>query len=53
MPAEMLADAYEYKIGKGNQGVYMNLVPYSGMRDRTPTREQRMKYLTVFDTSLN
>jgi hypothetical protein len=37
MPAEMLADAYGYKIEKGNRGVYKDLVPYIGMRDRTPT----------------
>jgi len=53
MPAEMLADAYRYKIEKGNQGVYKDLVSYIGMRDRTPTLEQRMEHLAALDTSLN
>jgi hypothetical protein len=53
MPAEMLADAYGYKIEKGNQGVYKDLVRYIGMRDRTPTLEQRMEHLAALDTSLN
>jgi hypothetical protein len=53
MPAEMLADAYGYKIEKGNQGVYKDLVHYIGMRDRTPTLEQRMEHLAPLDTSLN
>jgi len=53
MPAEMLADAYGYKIEKGNQGVYKDFVRYIGMRDRTPTLEQRMEHLAALDTSLN
>jgi len=53
MPAEMLGDAYGYTIEKGNQGVYKDLVRYIGMRDRTPTLEQRMERLTALDTSLN
>ena len=53
MPAEMLADAYGYKIEKGNQGVYQDLVRYIGMRDWTPTLEQRMDHLAALDTSLN
>ena len=53
MPAEMLADAYGYKIKKGNQGVYKDLVRYIGMCNRTPTLEQRMEHLTALDTSLN
>jgi len=53
MPAEMLANAYGYKIDKGNQGVYQDLVRYIGMRDRTPTLKQCMEYLTALDMSLN
>jgi len=53
MPAEMLAAAYGYTIKKGNKGVYKNLVRYIGMRNRTPTPEQRMKHLAALDTSLN
>jgi hypothetical protein len=53
MPAKMLADAYGYKIEKGNQGVYKDLVLYIGMRDWTPTLEQRMEHLAALDTSLN
>jgi len=53
MPAEMLADTYGYKIEKGNQGVYKNLVHYIGMRDRTPTLEQHIEHLAALDTSLN
>jgi hypothetical protein len=53
MPAEMLADAYEYKIAKGNQGVYKDPVRYIGMRYRTPTLEQRMEHHAALDTSLN
>jgi len=53
MPAEMLADTYGYKIEKGNQGVYKDLVRYIGMRDGTPTLEQRMEHLAALDTSLN
>jgi len=52
MPAEMIADAYGYKIEQGNQGVYKDLVRYIGMRDRTPTLEQRMEHLAALDTSL-
>jgi len=39
MPAEMLADAYGYRIEQGNHGVYEDLVCYIGMRQRTPTLE--------------
>jgi hypothetical protein len=53
MPAEMLADAYGYKIEKGNQGVYKDLVRYIGMRDRTPTLEQCMEHLAALAMSLN
>jgi len=53
MPAEMLADAYGYKIEQGNQGVYRDLVSYIGMCDTTPTLEQRMEHLAALDTSLN
>jgi hypothetical protein len=53
MPAEMLADAYEYKIEQGNQGVYKDLVHYIGMRDRTPTLEHHMEHLAALDTFLN
>jgi len=53
MPAEISADAYVYKIEKGNQWVYNDLVCYVGMRDRTSTLEQRMEHLAVLDTSLN
>jgi len=53
MPAEMSADAYGYKIKKGNQGVYKDLVRYIGMCDRTPTLEQHMQHLVTLDTSLN
>jgi len=53
MPAEMFADAYGYRIRKGNQGVYRDLVRYISMRDRTPTLKQRMEHLAVLDTSLN
>jgi hypothetical protein len=49
----MLADGYDYKIEKGNQGVYKHLVPYSGMHNRTRTLEQRMEHLNAQDTSLN
>ena len=37
MPAKILADAYGYKIEKGNLGVHKDLVRYIGMCDRTPT----------------
>jgi len=53
MPAEMFAEAYGYMIEKRNQGVYQDLVCYIGMRDRTPTREQRMEHLAALDMSLN
>jgi len=53
MPAEMLADAYGYKIKKGNKGVYKDLVRYICMRDRTPTLELRMEHLAALDMSLN
>jgi len=53
MPAEMLADAYGYKIEKGNPEVYKDLVHYIGKRDRSPTLEQCMEHLTALDTSLN
>jgi len=53
MPAEMLADPYGYKIEQGNQGVYRDLVGYIGMRDTTPTLEQRLEHLAALDTSLN
>jgi len=53
MLANMLADAYGYKIEKGNQGVYKDLVRYIGMRNRTPTLEQCMEHLATLDTSLN
>jgi hypothetical protein len=53
MAAEMLADTYGYKIEKGNQGVYTDLVGYIGMRDRTPTLEQRTEHLAALDMSLN
>jgi len=53
MPAEMLADAYGFKIDNGNQGVYKDLVCYMGMRDRTPTLEQLMEHLAALDMSLN
>jgi len=53
MPAEMLEDAYEYKIEKGNHGVYKDLVWYIGIPNRTPTLEQCMEHLAVLDTSLN
>jgi len=52
-PAKLLADADGYKIEKGNQGVYKDLVRYIGMRDGTPTLEQRMEHLPALDTSLN
>ena len=51
--ATMLADAYRYKIGKGNLGVYNNVVLYIGMGDRTPTLKQRMEQLAPLDTSLD
>jgi hypothetical protein len=53
MPAEMLADAYGYKIEMGNQGVYKHLVGYIGMYDRTPTLEQCTEHLAALDTPLN
>jgi len=53
MPAEMFADAYGYKITKGNQGGYKDLVLYNGMHNRTPTIEQHVEHLAVLDTSLN
>jgi len=53
MPAEMLANAHGYMIEQGNQGVYKDLVRYIGMRDRSPTLEQRMEQLAAQDTSLN
>jgi hypothetical protein len=53
MPVEMLADAYGYMIEKGNQGVSNDLVRYLGMRNRTPTLEQRMEHLATLDMSLN
>jgi len=53
MPAKMSADEYGYIIEKGNHGVYRDLVRYIGMRDRTPTLEQRMEHLATLDTSLN
>jgi len=53
MPAQVLADAYGYKIEKGNQGVYKDLVHYIGMRDRSPTLGQYMKHLAALDSSLN
>ena len=53
MPAEMLANAYGYKIKKGNQRVYKDLVRYFCMRNRTPTLEQRMEHLATLGTSLN
>jgi len=52
-PAEMSADTDGYKIEKGNQGVYKDLIRYIGMRDRTPTFEQRMEHLATLDMSLN
>jgi len=52
MPAEMFADAYGYKIEKGNQGVYKDLARYIAMRDSTPTLEQRKELLAALDTSL-
>jgi len=33
IPAELLADAYRYKIEQGNQGVHEDLVRYFGMCD--------------------
>jgi len=51
--AKMLANAYGYKIEKGNQGVNKDLVRYIGMSDSTPTLEQRMEHLAALDTSLN
>lgn len=51
-PAEILPHAYGYKIKKGNQGVYNNLVHYIGIRDRTPTLEQHIEHLATLDTSL-
>jgi len=39
IPAEMVAEAYGYKIKIGNQVVYKDLVWYIGMYDRTPTLE--------------
>jgi len=53
MAAEMLADDYQYKIEKGNEGVFNHLVPYIDMHDRTPTLEQHIEYLAMLDTSLN
>jgi len=53
MLAELLVDAYGCRIKKGNQGVYRDLVRYIGMRDKTPTLEQRMEHLATLDTSLN
>jgi len=53
MPAKILADAYGYKLEMGNQGVYKDFVRYIGMRDRTPTLEQRMEHLAALDASLN
>jgi hypothetical protein len=53
MPAEMIADSYGHTIEKVNQGVYKDVVRYIGMRERTPTLEQRMEHLAVLDTSLN
>ena len=53
MPAEMLADTYGYKIERGDHRDYNDLVRYIGMRDRTPTLEQRLKHLAALDTSLN
>jgi rubrerythrin len=53
MPAEMLADAYGYKIEKGNQGVFKDLVQYIGMRYSTPTVEPHIEQLAALDTSLN
>jgi len=53
MPAEMLADAYGYKIEMGNQGVHEDLVRYIGMQDWSPTLEQRMEHLAALDMSLN
>ena len=53
LPAEIVADAYGYKIEMGNQGVYKDLFGYIGMRDWTPTLEPRMEHLAALDTSLN
>jgi hypothetical protein len=53
MAAEMLADTYGCKIEQDNQGDYKDLLRYIGMRNRTPTLEQRMEHLAPLDTSLN
>jgi len=53
MPAGMFADTYMYKIEKGTQGVYKDLVCYIGMHNRTPTLEQRMEHLTALVMFLN
>jgi hypothetical protein len=49
MPAEMWADAYEYNIDKGIQGMYEDLVHYISMSDMTPILQQRMKHLSTLD----
>jgi len=53
IPTKMLPDTYGYKIEKGNQGVYKDLVCNIGMRNRTRTLEQRLEHLAALDTSLN
>ena len=53
MLANMLADAYGYKIEKGNKGVYKDFVRYISVRDRTSTLEQHMEHLALLDTSIN
>jgi len=53
MPASMLAQPYGYKIEKGNEGLYEDMICYIGMRNRTPTFNQRIEHLAALDTSLN
>jgi len=53
MSTKILSDSYGYKIENGHQGIYKDLVHYIGMRDRTPTVNQRMEHLAALDPSPN
>jgi len=51
---EMWADTYTmYKIDKGNQEVYKDLVRYNGTHDMTHTFEQRMEHVTMLEMCIN
>jgi len=53
MPTVLPADAYEYKIKMGSQGVCNDWALQIVIPDRTPTLEQYMEHVSVLVMSLN